>query len=58
MKHCEKLAANSVYDFLIDLMKMERAIGNFDFFMDEAEREVFIKRMKAYFDKAGVKTEY
>jgi outer membrane protein TolC/ABC-type uncharacterized transport system substrate-binding protein len=52
-----QVAANSVYDFLFDLMEMERSIGNFEFFMDEDERRGFLERMKSYFQKAGISIE-
>ena len=31
-------AANAVFDFLVDLMNVQRATGRFDFFLDPAER--------------------
>ena len=49
----EQLAASAVYDFLIDLMKVERATGRFDFFTSEEEREAFFQRLEAYFEEAG-----
>ncbi len=48
-----QLAASAVYDFLIDLMGVERAAGRFDFFTSEGEREAFFQRLEAYFDGAG-----
>ena len=47
-------AANAVYDFLIDLMAFERAVGKFDFFMSEEDREALFKRAEEFFGKAGV----
>ena len=49
----EQLAASAVYDFLIDLMGVERAAGRFDFFTSEEEREAFFQRLEAYFEEAG-----
>ena len=49
----EQLAASAVYDFLIDLMGVERAAGRFDFFTSEGEREAFFQRLEAYFEEAG-----
>ena len=49
----EELAASAVYDFLIDLMGVERAAGRFDFFTSEEEREAFFQRLEAYFEEAG-----
>lgn len=41
-------AANAIYDFLIDLMQVERAIGNFYFLADDEERAGFADRMQDY----------
>lgn len=45
-------AANAVYDFLIDLMEVERSIGKFYFFASEEERKAWFKRADEYFEKA------
>jgi outer membrane protein TolC len=45
----EQLAANAVYDFLIDLMNVQRAIGRFDFGLTPEEREQWFKRIDAFF---------
>ncbi len=50
-------AANAVYDFMIDLMEMERATGSFEFFMSEDERQACIERMKAFFKKEGISVD-
>ena len=42
-------AANAVYDFLIDLMNVQRAIGKFDFFLGPGERDAWFNRLKAFF---------
>ncbi len=44
----DQLAANSVYDFLIDVMFLQRAAANFNFFTSEAERDEFFQRLDAY----------
>ncbi|MGE0354254.1 MAG: TolC family protein [Gemmatimonadales bacterium] len=49
-------AANAVYAFLIDLMKVQRAIGQFDFFLTDAEREAYFRRLDAWF-RANPATE-
>ncbi len=49
----EQLAASAVYDFLIDLMGVERAAGRFDFFTSEEERDAFFQRLETYFEGAG-----
>jgi len=43
-----QVAANAVYDFLIDLMEMERAANDFDFFRTQEEREVWFERLEKY----------
>ncbi|UCF20298.1 MAG: TolC family protein [Gemmatimonadota bacterium] len=49
----EQLAASAVYDFLIDLMTVERAVGRFDFFVGEEEREAFFQRLEMFYQEAG-----
>jgi outer membrane protein TolC len=41
-------AANAVYNFLIDLMAVERSIGNFITFMPSDERKQWIEQVKDY----------
>ena len=50
-------AENSVYDFMIDLMNVERAIGTFDFFRNTADREGYFQRLKDFYVKAGIHVE-
>ena len=50
----DQLAANAVYDFLIDLMEVERAIGTSDFFATDEEREAFLQRARNYFTTSGL----
>jgi outer membrane protein TolC len=47
-------AANAVYDFLVDMMAVERAIGRFDFFMTDGDREAFYERLVQFFANAGI----
>lgn len=42
----ELTAANAVYQFLIDLMNLQRAIGAFDFFLDSAQRSATVQAIK------------
>ena len=46
-------AANAVYDYLIDLMKVQRAIGRFDFFLTPDEKQSFFDRLEEFFRQAG-----
>ena len=48
-----EVAANAVYDFLIDLMQAQRAIGQFDFFRTPEDLADFEQRMDDYFRTAG-----
>ena len=45
----EEGSANAVYDFLIHLMEVERAIGKFYFFCPPEEGEAWFGRLEAYF---------
>jgi len=47
-------AANAVYEFLIDLMNIQRAVGKFDYFLYEEDRAAWFDRLRSFFDKAGV----
>ena len=48
----EEGAANAVYDFLLQLMEVERSIGKFYFFASEERRETWFARADAYFAAA------
>ena len=48
----EASAANTVYDFLIDLMEIQRATNTFDFFRSEANREAWFQRLEEHFEAA------
>ena len=41
-------AANAVNNYLIDLMRTERAVGRFTFFVPEKERGVWIEELESY----------
>lgn len=47
--NADQAAANATYDFLLDLMEVERAIGRFDFFMGVDERNACHERMQNFF---------
>lgn len=53
----EASAANAVYDFLIDLMEIQRSTNTFDFFRSTAGREAWFQRLKAYFDAVRLQHE-
>ena len=51
----KQLAANAVFEFLIDLMKVQRAVGRFDYFTNEQEQNAWFKRLESFFEEEGVK---
>jgi outer membrane protein TolC len=46
-----QVAANAVYDFLLDLMEMERAANDFDFFKTPEDRDAWFNKLAEYFRK-------
>jgi outer membrane protein TolC len=46
----ELLATSSQFDFLIDMMNVQRSIGEFIFTYDVNERQAFIIRLEEYFE--------
>jgi len=46
----ELLATSSQFDFLIDMMNVQRSIGEFIFTYDVDERKAFINRMEEFFE--------
>ncbi len=49
----EQVAANAVYDHLIDLLDVQRAFGRFGFLADAAYVRAFGERLRAFFAAAG-----
>jgi outer membrane protein TolC/ABC-type uncharacterized transport system substrate-binding protein len=47
----EEAASNAVYDFLVELMRVQRAIGKFDIFQTDQDRDTFYDRLDGYFTK-------
>jgi len=45
-------AANSVYRFLVDLMKVQRSLGLFVFFLDEDQKQVWYQNMEDFYQSA------
>jgi outer membrane protein TolC len=43
-------AANAVYDFLIDLVEVERAAGRLEWFKAEEDRDAWVRRIRDYFE--------
>jgi len=44
----EESATNAVFDFLIDLMNLQRSLGGFDFFLDEQGLDGWLERLRNY----------
>jgi len=47
------VAATAVYQFLQDLMEMQRASGRFDYFRSPDDAQAFLDRMDAFYQQAG-----
>lgn len=45
----EQASANAVYDFLADLMEVERSVGSFSFFLSDGEMDELLNRLEAFF---------
>ncbi len=50
-------AENAVYNFIIDLMNVERAIGTFNFSRSPEEKEAYFQRLDEFYSSAGVKVD-
>ncbi len=48
----EESATNAVFDFLIDLMNLQRSLGGFDFFLDAQELDSWLERLHQYITNA------
>lgn len=46
----EQQAANAVYDFLTDLMEVQRSVGEFFLYGDDAERDAWFGKAEDYFN--------
>jgi len=49
----EQLAENAVFDFTVDLMSAERAVGKFYLQLSEEEAENYLQRLEAYYIEKG-----
>lgn len=54
----DEAAAIAVYVFAANHVRVQRAVGRFDFFMTEAEREGYFQRLDEHFDRVGVAPAY
>ena len=48
------VAANAVYQYLSDLMAVQRAVGRFDFFRTPEERQAYLARLEEFYRDRGV----
>ncbi len=46
--------ANAVYDFLVDLMSLQRAVGQFDLFLGPEERQAWNQKLEDFLKNASV----
>jgi outer membrane protein TolC/ABC-type uncharacterized transport system substrate-binding protein len=44
----QQIAANAVYDFLVDWLSVQRAVGRFDVLMNDADRDDFFRRANEF----------
>ena len=49
----EETATNAVFDFLIDLMNLQRSLGGFDFFLDAQGLDGWLERLQRYIKNGG-----
>jgi outer membrane protein TolC len=47
------LAANAIFDYLVELMGTQRAVGRFDYYRSAQDRRQFLDRLDAYFRSVG-----
>ncbi len=47
----DQIAANALYDFFIDYISLERAVGAIDVLMSRSEREEVVQRMNAFMSR-------
>ncbi len=49
----EEVAASAGFDYLIDFMNVQRAVGQFDFFSAPEEYQAFLERLRLFFERVG-----
>ncbi len=49
----DQASANAVYDFFIDLMEVQRAVGGFDFFLSAEEKDRWFERLEDFWHRTG-----
>ncbi len=46
-------AANTVFDYLTDLMGTQRAVGRFDYYRSPDDRQMFLDELRNFFNASG-----
>jgi outer membrane protein TolC len=54
----DEAAAIAVYVFAANHARVQRAVGRYDFFMTDAEREAYFQRLDEHFERVGVVPAY
>ena len=49
----DQVEANALYDFFLDYISLERAVGTIDLLMSHQEREEMLQRLNAFINKTG-----
>ncbi len=49
----ELLGANAIFDYLLDLMVVQRGVGKFDYYRSLQDRQAFLDRLARYFQNQG-----
>ena len=52
-----RMETNAVYDYLVDLMDVHRAIGQFGFFMEPAEIAGFTERLREFYRSTAIQQD-
>lgn len=47
----ELRASNAVYDFLLDLVEVQRSVGRLEWFRSEEDRDAWLQQIREYFDE-------
>jgi outer membrane protein TolC/ABC-type uncharacterized transport system substrate-binding protein len=50
----DQAAATAVYDHLVANLRVQRAVGRFDFFLDDEEARAWLERIDDHFEAAGI----
>ncbi|MFZ2041135.1 MAG: hypothetical protein WAV08_10595, partial [Desulfobacterales bacterium] len=53
----EQVAANAAYNFLIDLMRVQRAAGRFSLLMAPDQREAWLQEIDSLYRSSGLTRE-